>query len=334
MEFGIIKFLIGITVFLIIIVYKYLSWNYDFWKKRGVPGPKPSVPFGNYGDVIFQRRSAPELLKDLHNEYKNERFIGYFVGSSPTLLVIDPDLIKTVLIRDFYVFHGRGLAMNENIEPLAAHLFNLDGPRWKDLRHKLTPVFSTGKLKKMFYLIDECGNSLQQSLKKQVKKNNTINVSEAVSRYGIDVVGSCVFGIKTKALGQEDNMFRQIGCKIFKSNIITQAKRLLRESSPRLYKFLRIVIEGPELFEFFFNTMRETIALRKKTNIKRNDFVDLMLQISEENLPDECGEFENLSSIIVGLKIRQKILYSLTVNNCKKKLLLLEYSCKNISYTI
>ena len=299
MEFGIIKFLIGITVFLIIIVYKYLSWNYDFWKKRGVPGPKPSVPFGNYGDVIFQRRSSPELLKDLHNEYKHERFIGYFVGSSPTLLVIDPDLIKTVLIRDFNVFYSRGLAMNENIEPLAAHLFNLDGTRWKDIRHKLTPVFSTGKLKKMFYLIDECGDSLQLSLKEQVKKNNTINVSEEVSRYGIDVVGSCVFGIKTEALSQEDNMFRQIGRKIFKSNFITLAKRIIRESSPRLYKFLRIVIEEPELYEFFLNTMRETLALRKKTNIKRNDFVDLMLQISKENLPDECGELENLGRMVL-----------------------------------
>ena len=246
--------------------------------------------------MIFQRRSAPELLKDLHNEYKNERFIGYFVGSSPTLLVIDPDLIKSVLIRDFNVFCGRGLAINENIEPLVAHLGNLDGMRWKNLRHKLIPVFSTGKLKKMFYLIEECGGTWQRSLKEQVKKNNTINVSEEASRYGIDVVGSCVFGIKTEALGQKDNMFRRIGCKIFNSNIITQAKRLLRESSPRLYKFLRIVMDGPELFEFFLNTMRETIALRKKSNIKRNDFIDLLIQISEENSLDECGEFESSDS--------------------------------------
>ena len=195
-EFEIIEILICIITFFIIF-YTYLSRNYDFWKKRGVPGPKPSIPFGNYGDVIFQRRSKPELLKDLYNEYKNEPFVGFFVGSAPNLLVIDPDLIRTVLIRDFDVFQGRGLAINENIEPLAAHSFNLDGTQWKNLRQKLTPVFSTGKLKKMFYLIEECRDNLERRLKQQVKKNNTIDMSEEAARYSIDVVGSCVFGINT-----------------------------------------------------------------------------------------------------------------------------------------
>ena len=313
MAFGIIEFLIGITAFFII-VYKCLSWNYDFWKKRGVPGPKPTVPFGNYGDVVFQRRSAPHLLMDLYNEYKSEPFIGYFLGSSPKLLLIDPDLIKSVFIRDFDVFNGRGLAINEDIEPLAAHLVNLDGTRSKDLRHKLTPVFTSSKLKKMFYLIEECCDNLERRLTEQVKNNDTFNVSEEAARYTIDVVGSCVFGINTQALGQEDNMFRKFGSQIFKSSLISQAKRLLRESSPSLYKFLRITIEGPQYLDFFHKTMREAVALRKKTNIVRGDFVDTLIQISEENSPGEVGELKNADCINVELKIQSKFFWI----NCEK----------------
>ena len=292
MAFGVIEFLIGITAFFTI-VYKYLSWNFDFWKKRGVAGPKPKVPFGNFGDLILQKRSGPEFLTSLYNEYKNEPLVGFFVFGSPRLLVKDINIIKSILIKDFDVFCGRGLTINEDIEPLAAHLFNLDGSRWKTLRHVLSPLFSSGKIKNMFYLINDCADNLERSLRELLKKSDVIDVSEMAARYTTDVIGSCMFGINAGALDQEDNAFREIGTKIFDQNIVVYVKRLLRESSPWLYKFLRITLEGPELSEFFLKTMRDIIALREKTNDVRNDFVDVMLQLSKKHSPDNFGELKN-----------------------------------------
>lgn len=44
------------------------------------------------------------------------------------------------------------------------NLFFLRNPTWKMLRIKLSPFFSSGKLKKMFELMLQCGNNLDTYL--------------------------------------------------------------------------------------------------------------------------------------------------------------------------
>lgn len=56
--------LIGAVVSLI---YLYFVWNFDYWKKRGVPGPKPIPIIGAFPGQFMQSRNvayeADELYK-------------------------------------------------------------------------------------------------------------------------------------------------------------------------------------------------------------------------------------------------------------------------------
>lgn len=45
--------------------------------------------------------------------------------------------------------------MNEQADPLSAHLIAIDGQRWRKLRTKLTSIFTTSKLRHIFELIME-----------------------------------------------------------------------------------------------------------------------------------------------------------------------------------
>jgi len=72
----------------------------------------------------------------------------------------DPDIIKNVLVKDFLSFHDRGLFMDEEIEPMTGNLFFLGGISWRNLRVKLTPTFTSGKMKMMFQILFDCGHAI------------------------------------------------------------------------------------------------------------------------------------------------------------------------------
>lgn len=60
-------FLTLLTIVLVILIYEYLTWNYDYWQKRKVIFVKPEVFFGNFKASIMRR---VHMNEDLTNIYK------------------------------------------------------------------------------------------------------------------------------------------------------------------------------------------------------------------------------------------------------------------------
>jgi cytochrome P450 len=59
------------------------------------------------------------------------------------------------------------VSFEEKFDPLFGNsLPILKGQRWRHLRTKLTPVFTSSKIKMMFYLVDICGKELADCLEK------------------------------------------------------------------------------------------------------------------------------------------------------------------------
>lgn len=96
-------------VIVFIAFYYYLTINNNFWKHRGISGPKPVLGFGNMKKIILGEESMSQYLTKLYHKYKNESMIGIFRLRTPALIIKDPDLIKIVLIKDFSKFMNRGL---------------------------------------------------------------------------------------------------------------------------------------------------------------------------------------------------------------------------------
>lgn len=275
-----LEILCGIVITLIAF-YCYLTINNNYWKNRGIPGPKPVPGFGNMKNVIFGKESVSQFLTRMYNEYKDEPMIGVFSKRTPVLIVKDVDLIKTILIKEFPKFANRGLFPIFSRDPLTHHLFNLEVERWKPLRTQFTPLFTSSKLKEMFSLILECSNHLESYMDTLIKKGKPIDMREVSARYTTDVVGSCAFGIDMNSLSEKESVFRRLGKLIFATNLRKILSIRIQDMLPWLYNSFLYVLPRDEKTRIIMKLMTETMEYREENNVFRPDFINMLLNLKK-----------------------------------------------------
>ncbi|XP_063829896.1 cytochrome P450 6B6-like [Ostrinia nubilalis] len=256
--------------------YFYCVKNYDYWKKRGVPYVQPVVIFGCTIDPFLQRRSMTELFVEWYKKYPDEKVVGLFEGTKPCLLIRDPELVKRVLITDFVSFHERGLHPDqEGIEPLLSNLFFVEGDLWRSLRQRMTPAFTSGKLKAMFPLIVERAEKLQTRALNAARQGKVIDARDLMARYTTDFIGACGFGLDADSLNEENSDFRKLGKEIFRFGFMHGVKSVLKDLFPRFFRSVK----------FFGNIENQVLSLvyniQKQRNFQpsnRHDFIDLLME--------------------------------------------------------
>ncbi|XP_023946091.2 cytochrome P450 6B5-like [Bicyclus anynana] len=263
---------------LILVFYYYGTRNFDYWKKRGVKYEEPLFFFGGNIKFYIDNVSFSERFAALHRAYPNEKFVGFFEGNGPAILFRDPDLIKHVLVTDFRYFHRRGVSLTKNVtEPLMKNLFTVDGDIWKLMRQKLTPAFSTSKLKAMFPLIIETTEKLTRIANDLAETKDEVDVRELMARFTTDFVGACGFGIDSQALNEEDSDFRQLGKRIFNPTTRDHFVNLIKGMFPDTFSEVRFF--APEIEEKTFSIVKRIMSQRNYKPCGRNDFIDMMLEL-------------------------------------------------------
>jgi cytochrome P450 family 6 len=268
----------------------YFRASFSYWKKRGVPTLKPTPPFGDLSDAIFTEKNVQRVVNEFYKDFDGQKFGGIYSFATPSLLLRDPEIIKNVLVKDFDKFHSRGVLINEEKEPLQGHLFSLSGSKWRNLRAKVSPTFTSGKMKMMFPTLVECGKELQLCLEPLASKGEILEIKDLLARYSTDIIASCAFGIQCNSLKNPDAEFRVWGRKIFEPSLKTRLIRMVEFAFPSLLRLFRLRIIPDEVSNYFLNMVKNTVEYREKSGVKRNDFMDLMLQLKNKTLEVAEGE--------------------------------------------
>lgn len=114
---GIIVYLL---VSLIALCYYLVKKRYNYWTDRGFLSPPSIFPFGSMKG-IGTSISGAEGIDVIYKKFKGKApAIGTYFFLNPTLLPIDPELFKNILVRDFSSFHDRGFYYNKEDEPTSA----------------------------------------------------------------------------------------------------------------------------------------------------------------------------------------------------------------------
>lgn len=280
---AILEFVIAVIVcsitFCAYKVYKLQT----YWSSRGVPHIKPKLLVGNIVEngkkpFFWHYRQVYEKLKD-----RKAPFVGFHFFLMPFAFIMDLDLVKNILIKDFNNFVDRGMYVNEKDDPLSGHLFSLDGERWRTMRHKLTTTFTSGKMKFMFPTVVEVSKQFSEAFATIVAEDPIVEIKDLLSRFTTDVIGRCAFGIECNSLKDPSAEFRTKGRQFFtdrRHNFIVQT---LMIAFPKFAQKLGMKIIPDHVHDFFMGMVKETVKYREENNIVKNDFLNLLLELKNNN---------------------------------------------------
>lgn len=278
--------LAGILIISCVLLNHYL---HNFWTRRGFFQLRPKPLLGDIGDVLLLKKSIAEVYRELYEKSKLKKFCGVYFMYRPGLLINDPVLVQNILVKDFQHFTDHGLYVDEKYDPLSGHLFSLRGEKWKNLRSKLTPLFSPGKLKMMFPTFLDCALNLQNHVKIRVGSSyDVIEIRDLLARYTTDVIASVAFGIDNDSVNQPDNLFRKVGSKVFNPSLKAGLRAFMTFLVPDLNRIVGLKVADKDVEEFMFDMVKTTIEHREEKNEQRKDFMQMMITL--KNLGENKGE--------------------------------------------
>ncbi|XP_063220931.1 probable cytochrome P450 6a14 isoform X2 [Bacillus rossius redtenbacheri] len=263
----------------LLLLWLWTSHVYGYWTARGVPSPRPAPLFGNIRDIVLRREYTGKVFQRLYRALGDHGLGGVYLLFQPALLVRDPELVKTFLVKDFEHFHDRGFKVDERASPLSAHLISLAGPRWRRLRAELTPTFTSGKMRLMFGAVAECAGEMARRLAGVSGRAGGVDVKEVAAQFTTDVIGSCAFGLRVHSMDRPDCKFRKLGRKVFAPSLRMYLRIFTMMCLPSWMQFLLVVFKDRETESFFMDLVRDTVKYREENHVVRNDFLQLLIQL-------------------------------------------------------
>ncbi|KAK9680000.1 Cytochrome P450 [Popillia japonica] len=274
-----------IATFILIIVF--FKRKHKYWKNLGVESVEPSIPFGNVKDNVMRVKSPAEVFREFYETMKARKVVhaGFYSFFLPLYMPIDLSLVKQIMQTDFAHFTDHNAYVNEKDDPLTAHLFSLTGQRWKTLRAKLTPTFTSGKMKMMFPIIVDTGKELVKVLEEECQKG-PIEAKDICARYTTDIIGNCAFGIECNSLKDPKTEFRIKGARLFDMTTLEVLSNFFSFVLPNVARFLGVRLLPKEATDFFWNIIKENTEYREKNGFRRNDAFQLLLDMKNNEDQD------------------------------------------------
>jgi cytochrome P450 family 9 len=286
--------LLAIVSTIVIGIYglvKFVHGNDDYWPKHGITLIKA-------GDVatVWDRYtlSVPpqDIDKRIYDEFKARdpkvKMGGTMEFRKPLLFIFDPDLIKSVAVKDFDHFTNRRTFPLDKDDPshFGQSLFMLENQQWKDMRSTLSPTFTTGKIRRMFDILNDSAQQMTEYLLGEMKASgsNEIELKEVCGRFTLNVIVSSAFGVESNSFRDKDSLFYRMGQRIQNQfSGLKFLKFMLILVCPILSKVIKMNFFDDEAMVFFGDVIKKTVKHRKESGEKRDDFVQLLLETRSES---------------------------------------------------
>ena len=271
----------------LILLIIYLTRKYTHWNRHGIPTAKGAIPlFGHLLPLVTNESNYTFLSQQAYDKFKNRSMVGYYILTSPALLIRDPSLVKSVLQSNFSSFHRNGWEIVPSVDPLLAkNPFFCYGDAWASGRKRLTYAFSSTRLKTIFAAVSGVCKKFEAFLDRRLKSSDKyeVELKYLFSKFTGEVVANAGLGIEGFCFHDEPHpmAFDKIGDGLFKPSAIDAMLQSVAFFLPKLNNILRIKFVPRHMDKLFRKLVAENLALRRNETTPRNDFLQLMIELEQ-----------------------------------------------------
>ena len=289
---------------LLLLVCLYLYLRYNHWKRNGIPTAKGYVPIlGHILPVLMKRIHFSQLIQKVYDEHKDYSMVGIYNGTMPSLILRDPNLVKTVLQSNFSSFHENGPKVAPDVDVLLSkNPFFLTGDEWLNGRKRLTYAFSNVRLKVLFAAVTGVCKKFEDFLNRHLETKNKyeVELKPLFLRFTGEVVANAGLGIEGQCF--EDETTPSAFDKLTGDTLTASLTNLTWQYFPAIARFLKFRLIPERLDQFFRKVVAKNLEIRRSEPIYRNDFLQLMIDMEKigEKVDEEIVAAHALSFFLDG----------------------------------
>jgi cytochrome P450 family 9 len=237
-----------------------------------------------------------------------------FNFKQPAYVVIDPELVKQIGIKDFDHFVNHNEALTGADRLFNKTLFALHNNEWRDMRTTLSPVFTSSKMKMMFGLLSDQAREFLQFFVDRAESGESlknVDVLDVFARFTADGISTAVLGFEADCVRNRDSFIYKTARRMINELFgpIGNLKFTFSLVMPKLYKVLGIQCISKETYEFLREIVIDVMKERDKKNIFRPDVIQLLLQAKKGQLKrseDDVNEENHESFAAITSQISEK----------------------------
>uniref|UniRef100_A0A673JEW8 Cytochrome P450 3A n=1 Tax=Sinocyclocheilus rhinocerous TaxID=307959 RepID=A0A673JEW8_9TELE len=290
----------ALLMLFVALLYVYGSWPHSFFKKLGIPGPKP-LPF--FGTMLEYRKGFHQFDVECFKKYG--RVWGIYDARQPVLCIMDQSIFKTILVKECYSLftNRRNFRLNG---PLYDAVSIVEDDDWRRIRSILSPSFTSGRLKEMFGIMKTHSHILVDNLGQTATRGEAVDVKEFFGAYSMDVVTSTAFSVDIDSLNNPKDPFVTNIKKMLKFDLLNPLFLITA-----LFPFITPVLEKMDfaffptsVTDFFFAALKKIKSERVASDHKKKrvDFLQLMVDsqtAGKEHTEKGLSDHEILSQSMI-----------------------------------